>query len=121
MDSQFRADMRTHVKTVIIDLYGDLSNQSEEGLLGLREWELGLGQNKRFLILNFTQVPYINSMGIAVLIRIVRSLMKTGCQTFAYGVTPHYQKLFRMVGLTEYIMIYPDEYSILQRIETIQE
>jgi len=59
----------------------------------------------------------LHSSGIALLIRIVRAGRKAGYRTFAYGLTPHYQKLFRMVGLTEYMMIYPDEYTILARIE----
>lgn len=71
------------------------------------------------MVLNFTGVPYINSLGIALLIRLVRTTAKAGNQTFAYGITPHYQKLFLMVGLTEYMMVYPDEYSILQRIEAL--
>lgn len=121
MDKHFRAESRFTAHAVILDLYGDLSNQSEECLLSLNDWERGLQDGKRYLIINFMQVPYINSMGIAVLIRIVRSLAKAGCQTFAYGVTAHYQKLFRMVGLTEFMAVYPDEYSISQRIEAMQE
>lgn len=114
----FRAELQMTASAALVTMYGDLSNQAEEVLLGLRAWELGL-DGRKFLILNFTQVPYINSMGIAVLIRVVRSTSKAGCHAFAYGITPHYQKLFRMVGLTEYMMIYPDLYSIEQRIEAL--
>lgn len=121
MNNPFRAESRLNAHAFILDLYGDLSNQSEEYLIGMKDWELGLQDGRRFLILNFVHVDYINSMGIAVLIRIVRSLAKAGCQTFAYGVTAHYQKLFRMVGLTEFMAVYPDEYSIGQRIEALQD
>jgi anti-anti-sigma factor len=121
MNNPFRAESRLNAHAFILDLYGDLSNQSEEYLIGMKDWELGLQDGRRFLILNFVHVDYINSMGIAVLIRIVRSLAKAGCQTFAYGVTAHYQKLFRMVGLTEFMAVYPDEYSISQRIEALQD
>lgn len=121
MDQSFRVEKRTVDEAVIYDLYGDLSTQSEDTMLGLNAWEQGLEQGKRYLILNLTHVPYINSIGIAVLIRIVRSVMRSGCQTFAFGVSPHYQKLFRMVGLTEYMMIYPNEYAIIQRIELLRQ
>ena len=117
MDNELKIQQRTPANALVLDLSGDLSKQSEEKLLGYMDWEQGLEEGRRHLVLNLTEVSYINSMGIAVLIRIVRALSKAGCQTFAYGVTPHYQKLFRMVGLTEYMLIYPDEYSILQRIE----
>ncbi|CAM4164245.1 STAS domain-containing protein [Paenibacillus alkaliterrae] len=121
MNSEFQADKRVSAGAVIYDLKGYLSNSAEDSLLGIWDWEQGLDQGSRFLIFNFTQVTYINSIGIAVLIRIVRALLKQGCRTFAYGITPHYQKLFRMVGLTEHMMIYPNELSILQRIEYLRE
>lgn len=120
MEDELRIHKRLIPHAVVLDLHGDLSKSSEEGLLGFHPWEQGLEENRRFLVLNLTGVPYINSMGIAVLIRIVRALSKVGSHSFAYGVTPHYQKLFRMVGLTAHLMIYPDEYSIIQRIEALQ-
>jgi stage II sporulation protein AA (anti-sigma F factor antagonist) len=101
---------------VMYDLYGDLSREAEETLLALRDWEVEPAAGEICRVFNFTHVPYINSIGIAVLIRIVRSVAKAGGQTFAFGVTAHYQKLFRMVGLTEYLMIYPNEYAVVQRI-----
>ena len=121
MEGDFRLGKKITEYAVILELHGDLSKASEVELLGLYDWERGLEQDKRFLVINFSNVPYINSIGIAVLIRIVRALSKTGIRTFGYGLSPHYQKLFRMVGLTGYMMIYPDEYSILQRIERLQE
>ena len=119
MDNLFHVQFRFTGDAQIADLYGDLSKSADESLLQLRNWDDGLEDGRKYLILNFTHVPYINSLGIAVLIRIVRSGLKGGYQTFAYGVTPHYQKLFRMVGLTEYMMIYPDEYAIQQRIASL--
>jgi anti-anti-sigma factor len=117
MDNLLRIGIRNTEEAVILDIEGDLSKQSEEELLGLIPWNEGLPGGRKYLIVNFTGIPYINSLGIAVLIRIVRAGAKGGYQTFAYGVNAHYQKLFRMVGLTEYMMIYPDEYAIEQRIE----
>ncbi|GAB2673194.1 STAS domain-containing protein [Paenibacillus thermoaerophilus] len=120
MEAELRIRKRVAEGIVILELEGDLSRNSEETLLSLYEWEQGLEQGASYLILNLAGVSYINSLGIAVLIRIVRSLSRKGCQTFACGVTPHYQKLFRMVGLTDYLMIFPDEYSIRSRIEQLR-
>jgi anti-anti-sigma factor len=121
VENHFQVHIRYTEQSVIIDMGGDLSKQAEQELLKLNLWEEGLADGRKYLILNFTQVPYINSLGIAVLIRIVRAGVKGGYQSFAFGVTPHYQKLFRMVGLTEYMMLYPDEYAIEQRIEMLSK
>lgn len=121
MEQALEVTVRSFDRGMIIDMDGDLTKSAEEALLRRRNWEEGLDGENNVLVLNFTRVPYINSSGIAVLIRIVRAGWKGGYQTFAYGVSPHYQKLFRMVGLTEYMMIYPDEYSVMQRIESLGE
>lgn len=120
MDQSIRIDIRYVFHSMIIDLQGDLTKQAEASLLHMRDWSKGLEDDRKFLILNLKQVPYINSAGIAVLIRLVRAGQKGKFQTFAYGVTSHYEKLFRMVGLTDYMTIYPDEYSILERISALE-
>jgi anti-anti-sigma factor len=119
MSRSFQANMRTEEEAVIYDLEGDLSHQSEDALYGLRDWERTPESGRRFVVFNLTRVSYINSIGIAVLIRIVRALRQGGCQVFAYGATPHYQKLFRIVGLSEHMPIYPSEASILQRLKLL--
>lgn len=119
MNSEFTAVLRHFPQGCVIDISGDLTKSSEEYMLGLVHWERGLEGGKRFLIFNFSNVPYINSAGIAILIRIVRAGLKGGYESFAYGLNSHYQKLFRMIGLTEHMMIYPDEFSIIQRIDDL--
>jgi anti-anti-sigma factor len=109
---------RTFDEYCILDMKGDLTKQSEEPLLSLKHWNIPSPEHKRYVILNFTEVPYINSMGIAILIRIVRGGIQANYQAFAYGLSSHYEKMFRMVGLTQHLVIYPDEYAILQRIQS---
>jgi stage II sporulation protein AA (anti-sigma F factor antagonist) len=121
MHTHFQVRLRSFECGIILDMNGDMTRQAEEAMLGQRSWETGLGASGSYLILNFTHVPSINSAGIAVLIRIVRAGMKGGFRTFAFGISPHFQKLFRMVGLTDYLMIYPDEYAVLQRIKSLKQ
>lgn len=113
--------LRKGEHSITLDLRGDLTKKAEQTLLESRAWQDGLEGGRRFLVLNFTDVPYINSTGIALLIRLVRFGKKGGFQTLAFGLHAHYQKLFRMVGLTEYMLICPSEYSVEQRIEQYME
>lgn len=82
-------------------MQGDITKKAEADLLALPNWESGLNSNCSSLMFNFSEVSYINSLGIAVLIRIVLSAHKAGCSSFAFGLIAHYKKLFRIVGLTE--------------------
>jgi len=117
MEQNLLVTTRQQGKAWIIDLEGDITKTAETELLTLQTWDQGLPNNCSSLVLNFTAVTYINSLGIAVLIRIVRALYKAGCHSFAFGINQHYKKLFRMVGLTDYMTIYENEYSIIERIE----
>ncbi|MDF2723111.1 MAG: anti-anti-sigma factor [Paenibacillus sp.] len=117
MDKYFQVRTRVFEYGTILDMDGDMTKLAEEAMLGAPPREYA----GPYLVLNFTNVPYMNSAGIAILIRIVRTGIKGSYRTFAYGISPHFQKLFRMVGLTEYLMIYPDEYTVLQRIESLEE
>ena len=117
MSEQQKITVRETERYTLLALHGDLSKDAEETLLGARAWQDGLEGGKTALVLDFTGVPYINSAGIAVLIRLVRTGRKAGFRTYAFGVNAHYQKLFRMVGLTELMAIYPSEYAAAERIE----
>lgn len=103
-----------------VKLKGDLDQQAERKIRSVLDWEEGLGEGRRYLILNLHEVNYINSAGMALLIRIARTGRKKSYHTFICGASAHYQKLFRMVGLTEYVMMYPDDYAALQRIEALE-
>jgi len=120
VETAFTFQSRDFGTGLALTLAGDLTKAAEQALLDGFDWERGLGGGRRYLVLNLTGVNYINSAGMAVLIRLSRTGRKAGYHTFACGVTTHYQKLFRMVGLTEYMMIYPDEYSVMQRIEALE-
>lgn len=122
MEQAFHVNVRYLSSLVMaLDLQGDLTKQSEPSLLDLRSWQEGLDEARPYLVLNLTRVPYINSAGIAVLIRLSRAGARGNYVTFAYGITPHYEKLFRMVGLTESMMIYPDEHAISERIAALEQ
>jgi stage II sporulation protein AA (anti-sigma F factor antagonist) len=101
---------------LILDMKGDLTKDAEETLLHQRKWADGsiVGSN---VILNFSEVEYINSAGIAILIRLAQTGMKANFTIYAFGINTHYQKMFRLIGLTEFIMIYPDEYALMQRFK----
>ncbi|AZN38465.1 STAS domain-containing protein [Paenibacillus albus] len=118
-DQPFSIALHKFTGGLALKLEGDLSKSAESKLLSGFEGEMELGKSIRFLTLDLTKVDYINSGGMAVLIRLARMGSKAGVHTFAWGITPHYEKLFRMVGLTEYLMIYPNEFAVMQRIEAL--
>jgi anti-anti-sigma factor len=54
-------------------------------------------------VLDFSEVSFINSAGISALLKFVVSARKAGYQLFAMNVTPHHQKIFKMVEMSRYM------------------
>lgn len=62
----------------------------------------------------FDSKSYINSGGIAVLIGAASESRKKGQKIRITGLSPHFQKIFDMVGLTRYTEVFPTEEAALR-------
>jgi anti-sigma B factor antagonist len=98
----------------VIELAGDVTSQAEQGITeGVQKLEReGL---KKFL-LKFNEATYINSSGLAIVITLV-SEGKKKKQTFAAsGLSKHFQKVFDVIGLTDYLDIYATEEEAIRKL-----
>src|SRR5438552_1223323 len=50
-----------------------------------------------------------NASGIALVIQVLMEANKSGQTIAICGLTPHFTKVFTMVGITKYATLYPDE------------
>lgn len=116
MNSELIIGERPFQGGLILDLEGDLTKQAENELLKDLGGDRGLTDGQA-LALNLTRVAYMNSSGLALLIRLAQACLQAGVVLFAYGVSAHYQKMFRLIGLTELIVIDPDEYAFKLRFQ----
>lgn len=54
-------------------------------------------------VLDFSEVSFINSAGISALLKFVVSARKAGYKLFAMNVSPHHQKIFKMVEMSRFM------------------
>jgi anti-anti-sigma factor len=54
-------------------------------------------------VLDFSEVSFINSAGISALLKFVVSARKSGYKLFAMHVSPHHQKIFKMVEMSRFM------------------
>ena len=87
---------------------GDITSASQAAVLGTYQ---GLPASARRILLDFTKVEYLNSSGIALIIQMMIAAAKSGQTIRTFGLTPHFQKVFTMVGITKYTTLHPDEKS----------
>ncbi len=95
----------------ILAFGGDISSASKDAILSAYH---GLNGEARHILLDFTSVDYINSSGIAIIIQMLLEAGKVGTQTIGiFGLTPHFQKVFTMVGINKYAALHKDETAAL--------
>ena len=99
--------VRIEAPMATIDLAGIIDGGAEAALDAAYVTcdEAGAGR----IGLDFTKVDYINSSGIALVIQMLMEANKSSQKIAAFGLTPHFQKVFTMVGITKYASLYPDE------------
>ncbi len=54
-------------------------------------------------VLDFSEVSFINSAGISALLKFVVTARKAGYKLFAMNVSPHHQKIFKMVEMSRFM------------------
>ncbi len=107
LEDELTVSTRDREGVAIVDLVGDVTTFAEEKINSAYREVTNKGT--RFVLLNFRQNDYINSAGIAILIGIVTEVNRNGQKLAVSGLSQHFQKIFRMVGLAQYAEIYQNE------------
>jgi anti-anti-sigma factor len=98
----------------VLRFEGDISSASKDAVIGSYQ---GLSKaTVKFVMLDFTKVEYINSRGIAIVIQVLMEAANAGQKVLAFGLSPHFQKVFTMVGITKYAGLFPDQTSALATV-----
>ncbi|NWG21258.1 MAG: STAS domain-containing protein [Chloroflexi bacterium] len=112
LDDELNVSIRERDGVAVIDLVGDVTTFAEEKITSAYSEVSSRGA--RNILLNFRQNDYINSAGIAILIGVVTEVNRNNQRLAVSGLSQHFQKIFRMVGLAQYIDIYQDEEEALR-------
>jgi anti-sigma B factor antagonist len=98
----------------VIAFSGDISSASKDAVLDAYH---GLDSASSKVLLDFTDVDYINSSGIAIIIQMLLEAGKGGARTIGiFGLSPHFQKVFTMVGINRYAALHTDEATALASV-----
>jgi anti-anti-sigma factor len=90
---------------------GDIASTSKEAVLG--SYQSLPKDTAKLVLLDFTKVDYINSSGIALVIQMLIEASNSGQKVFAFGLSPHFTKVFTMVGITKYAGLFPTQADAL--------
>jgi anti-anti-sigma factor len=107
MEAKNEIKIEREKNIAILQIQGDITAQSEPYINEAYKELNEQGATPKILI-QFQEDAYINSGGIAVLIQILAQTHKNDQQIGITGLSEHFKKIFRMVGITKFANIYDD-------------
>jgi len=105
--------------TIILDMSGEINAFAEERLN--EAYSQVEERSPEIIVLNFTEVSYINSTGIALIVGMLAKARKNRQRMVVYGLSDHYQEIFQITRLADFMDIYADETSALTESKAIQK
>lgn len=110
-DSNLRMDIRDVADGVrVIDISGEITAFSDQEITAAHE-QAGAGATA--VILNFSDLDYMNSGGIGLLVTTLIRAQRSGHALRAFGLSEHYREIFSLTRLDEAIGIFDDEASAI--------
>ena len=98
-------------RTSVIDIAGEVTAASEGALMDA--YGRASGEHTRWVVLNFSELEYMNSSGIGLLVTMLVRANRNHQRLLAYGLSEHYRQIFELTRLDEAIGIYDDEAAAL--------
>src|SRR6266481_3955599 len=98
----------------IIDIQGEVSAFAEDTLMEASAE--ASTPTTRAIILNFSELEYMNSSGIGLLVTLLIRVNRQKQRLLAYGLNEHYRHIFELTRLNDAIRIYDTEAEALERV-----
>lgn len=108
---ELSSTVRRRGDVVVVDLVGDVDRGAEAALA--RAWDEAVRERPAAVVLNFSGAGYINSTGIALIVGVLARARAARIPLRAFGLTPHYQEIFEITRLADYLAITTDEDSAI--------
>jgi anti-anti-sigma factor len=105
------AEVRLERGVVVLDLRGEINGFAQEALdAAYSEAE---SNDPETILLNFEEVDYINSTGIALIVGLLAKARASHKRLLACNLSEHYVEIFNITRLSDYIGVFPDEESAM--------
>ena len=107
--SLLEATVRERGATAVIDLRGEINSAAEADLTAAYDDAVSRGSGA--VLLNFADVVYINSTGIALIVGILARARTEGRTVHACNLLEHYRDIFQITRLSDFMPMFTDEES----------
>lgn len=98
-------------ETAILDLVGDIDAAGDTAMSEAFTNARALDPTR--VLLNFSGIDYINSTGIAIIVTLLSQARREKLPLSVCGLNEHYQEIFRITRLSDFMQVYADEIAAL--------
>jgi anti-sigma B factor antagonist len=91
----------------VVEVHGEITAASEKPLMDA--YMEAATAHAKAVIIDFTDLEYMNSGGIGLLVTLLVRANRQKQRLFAFGLNDHYKQIFELTRLDEAIGIFPDE------------
>jgi anti-anti-sigma factor len=99
----------------IMNIRGDITSYSES--IFKEAYQQALDQDARKIIFKIEKFAYINSGGIALIIQTLYKTKENKQFSAIAGVSPHFKKIFKMVGITKFAGLFDNVAEAIEELE----
>jgi anti-sigma B factor antagonist len=103
MTSPLAAQVRPEADGARIVLTGRIDRDGDEAMTGAYAVARTTGSGP--ITLDFTATDYINSTGIALIVRLLAEARRDGRPVHATGLSEHYREIFRITRLSDFMSL----------------
>lgn len=106
--ADFEASVRDRApNAAIIDMRGDLDGRADGTINAAYGQAAALAPEA--VVLNFGDVGYVNSTGIALIVGLLAEARKAAIALRVCGLSEHYRHIFEITRLADFMAFFPDE------------
>ena len=105
----FNAEVAGSRRLPVIELSGDINVAAEADLSAAYAEVKALGADT--VLLDFAATEYINSTGIALIVRLLADARSDRREVRVCGLSAHYLEIFQITRLSDYMRIFEDQAS----------
>lgn len=107
---EFLATQHITGRTVVIELVGRLDGSATTRM---EQLHVVFDESPPAVLLDFSDVDYINSTGIALIVGLAARARSAEVALQVCGLTDHYAQIFQITRLADFMSMHPDQAAAL--------
>jgi anti-anti-sigma factor len=104
---ELEVTLRARDGVAVLALHGDVNASAEAALQSA--YAEATSENPSAVVLDFAEVEYINSTGIALIVGLLAQARARDVEVRATGLSDHYREIFEITRLADFMTIEEEE------------